>query len=129
MRIPSRDEIQTPSGMYRAIEELHRNLNRVQESMSEVQSSREEGVRSSQQINGEFVESLRIALGLDTNPTGAPRNTYDADRDSDPAVDNLNEGYMPGCEWRNIKATPLPSVWKCVQSSSETAAWRRIDRP
>lgn len=127
MRMPTKDEIKDPNGMYRVIERFHQEIEGLKNNNNSTTPS-ESQPQTNSFLTAEIVEELRVKLGLDTNLTGAPRNNYKADRNPEPSVDNLNEGYIPGSEWCNIKATPLPSLWKCVESSSETAAWRQIDR-
>lgn len=132
--VPGMNELNTTVGLHRIFRDMYAKLDEMAdlpERLSQNQQPDSNVVRLNPDgsLPAELVERFRTQLDYGAGANGGiPKHNWVATENPEPLINNLNEGYTPGSIWCHIDDTPLPSLWMCVESSSETAAWRRFDR-
>jgi len=133
--VPGMTELNSTVGLHKVFRDVYAKLdeiNQLPERLSQNQQPDTGVVRLNPDgsLPAELVERFRTQLDYGQGANGGiPKHNWVATENPEPSINNLNEGYTPGSIWCHIDDTPLPSLWMCVESSSETAAWRRFDRP
>ncbi len=140
MRVPTNIELEQPGGVARYMRELIAELPQAIDAQVRlnVQPGTVDGQRPTNPTATSYTtpqhpvestsasnERFRTEIGL-TQLATAKHNKSGAS-DPDPNIDNASLGYGFGSFWVNLAATPIPTVWFCVDATNEFGAWSKLN--